>query len=187
MTRPIYVLVFQCSHVGIAMTSLLLHILRKIAPKTSSAFTSEEGRPSCIMHFQAFHQRIYTAARFSATLSSGFHTDCPDYATVGQKTISRQQGHNNGRAISWVRPGAGAVVMRAHCTHFGAPILQFAGVRWLTFSLQVCTHISYFPPWNTHRSADFCNYTTYKPKVARECPAITTHQKRSRLRPDSPH
>lgn len=21
--------------------------------------------------------------------------------------------------------------------------------------LQVCTHISYFPPWNTHRSADF--------------------------------
>ena len=110
MTRPIYVLVFQCSHVGIAMTSLLLHILRKIAPKTSSAFTSEEGRPSCIMHFQAFHQRIYTAARFSATLSSGFHTDCPDYATVGQKTISRQQGHNNGgrRQASALHPLRGA-------------------------------------------------------------------------------
>ncbi len=176
MTRPIYVLVFQCSHVGIAMTSLLLHILRKIAPKTSSAFTSEEGRPSCIMHFQAFHQRIYTAARFSATLSSGFHTDYPDYATVGQKTISRQQGHNTG-----------AVVKRAHCTHFGVPILQLHGMRQLTFSLQVCTHISYFPPWNTHRSADFCNFARYRPKVARECPAITTHQKRSRLRPDSPH
>lgn len=176
MTRPIYVLVFQCSHVGIAMTSLLLHILRKIAPKPNSAFTSEEGRPSCTMHFQAFHQRIYTAARFSATLSSGFHTDCPDYATVGQKTISCPQGHDNGN-----------VVKRIHCTHFGVPILQLHGVRWLTFSLQVCTHISYFPPWNTHRSADFCNFATYKPKVARECPAITTHQKRSRLRPGSPH
>lgn len=168
------------------MTSLLLHILRKIAPKPNSAFTSEEGRPSCTMHSQAFHQRIYTAARFSATLSSGFHTDCPDYATVGQKTISRQQGHNTRWSISWMRPGAGAVVKRAHCTHFGAPILQFAGVRWLTFSLHVCTHISYFPPWNTHRSADFCNFATYKPKVARKCPAIVIHLNRSRHRPGSP-
>lgn len=168
------------------MTSLLLHILRKIAPKTNSAFTSEEGRPSCSMHFQAFHQRIYTAARFSATLSSGFHTGCPDYATVGQKTISRQQGHINRRAISWMRPVAGDRRQASALHPLRGAYFVISWVEVVNIPLQVCTHISYFPPWNTHRSADFCNFATYKPKVTRECPAITTHQKRSRLRPGSP-